>query len=199
LDKTTVTIPAGKAIDSIEVRGVFSQYSSGRKDSLIFTLKEPSLKAAPYNSTYRLYMRGPCFEGDMVLAELLGSYKNTNELFGTSAYGPYLTTISKVTQISPTKGTIVVTNIWDNGWNPITFTLDWTNPANRTATLVEQAGIGDAGTLNPAYAGQDISVRPFAGQVGTFSYCKGTIQLKMQLGVTGLGFFGQLYTVNMAR
>ena len=34
---------------------------------------------------------------------------------------------------------------------------------------------------------------------GTYSYCDGTFTLKMQLGVTGIGWFNALYTVNMAR
>jgi hypothetical protein len=199
LNKTSVVIPAGKSIDSIEVRGVYAQYTLGRKDTLIFTLTEPSVTAAPYNNTYRLFMRGPCFEGDVVLEDFLGDYKNTNEVFGNSPYGPYKTSITSVLLTSPTTGDIVVGNIWDSGWGPITFTLDWTDPLNRTVTLVQQSGIADAATLSAAYAGEDVSVRPFNGQNGTFSACKGTLQLKMQLGVTGLGFFSQLYTVNMKR
>lgn len=199
LSSTTVTIPAGEAVDTIEVRGDFAAYSAGRKDTLVLTITQPDVKAAPYNSTYTLYMRGPCFEGDVVLEEFLGDYANTNELFGTSAYGPYTTSISSVTQTSPTTGDIVVTNIWDSGWGPITFSLDWTDAANRKVTIAQQSGIADAGTLSATYAGQDVSVRAFAGQVGTFSICGQTLQLKLQLGVTGLGWFGSLYTVNMAR
>ncbi|MEP7144755.1 MAG: hypothetical protein ABI707_17865 [Ferruginibacter sp.] len=199
LSGNTVTIPAGKAIDSIEVKGVFDQYTSGRKDSLLFVLMEPSIKGAPYNDTFRLYMRGPCFEGDVTLTDLLGDYKKTNETFGTSPYGPYKTSITSAVQTSPTTGDIVVSNIFDAGWNPITFSLDWTDPLNRTVTLVRQTGIADGGTVNPAYTGEDVLVQPFTGQKGTFSACKGTLQLKMQIGITGLGVFPSLYTVSLAR
>lgn len=200
LSATTMVIPAGKAIDSLEVKGVYSQYTSGRRDVLIFTIQNNQVGISDYNDTFRLSMRGPCFEGDVDLNELLGTYNNTNELFGTAAYGPYPTSIIAVTQVpGATTGTVRITNIWDNGWNPITFTLDWTDPANRKVTLVQQTGIGDAGTINPAYTGQDILVRPFAGQVGTYSICNQTLTLKMQLGVTGLGVFPPLYTVTMAR
>ena len=92
-----------------------------------------------------------------------------------------------------------MTNIYDYGWNPAKFVLDWTNPAARTAIPLPQSGIGDAGTLNSAYAGRDISLRPLAGQPGTFSICKQTLNLTMQVGVTGLGWFGTPYFVNMAR
>ena len=195
----SLVIPAGKALDSITVSGVFAQYQAGRKDTLVFTISDGGVKPSEYNSTFTLLMRGPCFEGDVDLNDLLGTYANTNEDFG-GAYGPYTTTISAVTQApGATTGTIKVTNIFDAGWNPITFTLNWTDPANRTVTLIQQSGIGNAGTVNPTYAGQDISVRPFTGQVGTFSICGQTLTLKMQVGVTGLGFFAPLYTVTMAR
>jgi hypothetical protein len=198
----TLVIPAGKATAEITVTGILAQYNSGRKDTLMFTLSSPSVDPAKFSDTVKLLLRGPCFEGDVVLSEFIGAYANTVETFGAgSPYGPYTTTISSVNQLTPTTGTVTVTNIWDNGWSPITFTLDWTNPAARTATVVTQTAIGgsNAGDLNPAYAGQTIQVRPFAGQPGTFSACNGTLTLRMQLGVTGVGFFGSLYTVNMAR
>jgi hypothetical protein len=199
LGGNSILIPAGKALDSITVAGVFNQYTTGRKDSLIFTITDGTeTKASSYNRTFKLFMRGPCSESETVLADLRGSYSNTNEDFG-GTYGPYVTTISATTQITATTGTIVVTNIFDFGWNPITFILEWTNPLNTRVVLVEQTGIGDAGTLNPAYSGMDITVRPFLGETGTFSWCNNKITLKMQVGVTGLGFFPNLYTVVMER
>ncbi|HMP87013.1 MAG TPA: hypothetical protein PKE63_07025 [Lacibacter sp.] len=205
LNKTAIIIPAGKAIDTITVQGVFTAYQAGRKDTLIFTILEKNgIKPIESNPTFRLFMRGPCFEGDVVLNELLGAYRNTNELFGTSAYGPYTTTISSVRSLTATTGEITVTNIYDFGWNPIKFILDWTDPANRTVTLEQQAGSGNAGTINGAFAGQDISVRAIPGNNGTFSYCNQTLVLVLQPGVTGLGWFtsgGQplVYRVDMRR
>jgi len=206
LSGTTFTIPAGKAVDSIEVKGVYAQYQAGRKDTLIFTMSNDKGVASTYNAEYKLLMRGPCFEGDVDLNEFLGTYAKTNELLGTSPYGPYTTTITSVTSTGPTSGQIVVNNIWDNGWGPITFNLDWSNPSARTAIVVAQPAISgsNAGDLNSAYAGLPIAVRPFSGRPGTFSICKGTLQLNMQLGVGDgsggvLGYFGVLYQVNMAR
>jgi hypothetical protein len=205
INKTVATIKAGQATDTIIVTGILPPYAAGRKDSLTFTINDPSLKAFPTNSTYKLYMRGPCFEGDTDLAALnglKGSYANTNEVFGTGPYGPYTTTISAVTLTSPTTGTITVTNIWDNGWGPITFNLDWTNPAATTTAVVPQAAIpgSNAGDLNATYAGQTIAVRALAtNPTGTFKACTSEFVLRMQLGVTGVGFFGSLYTVTLKR
>jgi len=198
----TVTIPKGQATATFNVQANFAAYTTGRKDTLIFTIQEPSIKSASFSDTVKLALRGPCFEGGVVLSDFIGAYANTVETFATNPpYGPYRTTISSVNQLTATTGTITVNNIWDNGWGPITFTLDWTDPANRTATVVSQAAItgSDAGDISATYAGQTIAVRPFAGSPGTFSWCSGTLTLKMQLGVTGVGFFNALYTVNLAR
>lgn len=196
----SITIPAGQSIGSIDIAGILAAYSTGRKDTIVITLggKAGEVQPITTNGTFTLALRGPCFEGDVNLSAFLGTYRNTNEDFG-GPYGPYTTTVSAVRQLTATTGEITVTNIFDYGWNPIKFILDWTDPNNRTVTLVQQSGIGNAGTVSSAYAGQDISVRPLAGNPGTFSICKQTITLRMQVGVTGLGFFGTPYTVNMAR
>ena len=198
LSKSNIIIPAGKAIDSIVVRGNLAAYQSGRKDTLIFLLTQ-SGKERGYNDSFKLALRGPCFEGDVDLNLLKGDYAKTNEDFGGSPYGPYTTSITAVASTSPTTGTITVANVFDAGWGPIKFNLDWTDPNNRKVTLVQQAGIANAGTLSPSYAGRDVSVRPFAGETGTFSICNQTLVLKMQLGVTGLGFFPDLYVLDMKR
>lgn len=202
LNKTTITIPAGKATDSIEVRGNFDAYQSGRKDTLIFNITQAG-KEPGFNSTYKLALRGPCFEGDVDLNLLLGTYSKTVETIGTGApYGPYTTTISKVQQLSPTTGTITVTNIFDDGLSPVTFTLDWTNPAARRVTLVTQNAGGNAGNaFGGAYDGIPYGIRPVPGgtTVGTFSICTQTLILRMQIGIFGVGYSSSLYTVNMAR
>jgi hypothetical protein len=197
---STLTIPAGKAVDSLVVQGVYDQYTSGRKDTLVFIIENGKDGiGGSFNDTFRLALRGSCFEGDVDLNLLLGDYNKTTEVFGTQPYGPYTTSIISVNPIDATSGEITVSNIFDFGWNPITFLLDWSDPNNRTVTLVQQSGIGDAGTLDPSLGGLDISVRPYGGQVGTFSACKEKITLVMQVGVTGLGWSSDLYTVTMVR
>lgn len=200
LNTTSIVFEAGTVVDTIVLTGNYNQYVAGRKDTLNFTFTNAEDVSPSLNTSYKVFLRGPCFEGDLETGAFTGSYANTNELFGTSAYGPYTTTISAVTPLTATTGKITVTNIWDSGWGPIDFILDWTNPAARTVTPVAaSSGIGDAGTINPAYAGSQVAVRAFAGQLGTFSFCNKTIVLKMQLGVAGLGWFGSLYTVTPAK
>jgi hypothetical protein len=201
--KKSAVISAGAAVDTIIIEGILSAYTSGRKDTLnISIIETDNIKAIATNKQFTLYLAGPCFEGDVVLEELLGEYKNTNETLGTSAYGPYTTTITNVKRLSPTTGEITVANIYDFGWNPIKFILDWTDVNNRTVTLNQQSNIGPASTVfGSGQNGRDITVRnhPTAGP-GTFSYCNNTLVLKIQIGVTELGVFASaIYTVNMGR
>ena len=120
-----ILIPAGKSIANISVQGFFAPYNAtGRKDTLVFIITEPSIKSSSFSDTVKLSLRGSCFEGDIVLSELLGNYANTRETFGTSPYGPYLTKITAAVSTGVKTARITVTNIWDNGWGPIQFDLD---------------------------------------------------------------------------
>ncbi len=203
----TVTIPAGKTMDTITFTANPVSYPLNAVDTLVIALTQPSLEITAFSDTVILIISGPsaCNEATPILTDLVGSYPNTNEVFGTGPYGPYTTGISAVTVTGPTSGTIVVTNIWDNGWGPITFNLNWSNPSNPTAIVVPQMAIpgSNAGDINATYAGQTIAVRvpsaALSATPGFYSYCNKTFTLKMQLGVTGVGYFNALYTVNMAQ
>ncbi len=204
----TVVIKAGEATANIPVQAVYSAYSAGRRDTLVFTIEQPSLKPSTFLDTVKLTIRGACFEGDVNLSELIGTYANTNEAFGGSPYGPYTTTISNVSQTSPTTGRVTVTNIWDNGWAPITFDLDWTDATQRVVSLQQQDNIADGATVNPAYAGSQVTVTnpsatffpTFPANRGTFSICNQTLTLRMRVCLLPLGCFSSaMYEVNMAR
>jgi hypothetical protein len=149
-----------------------------------------------------------CNPSQVNLPDFSGIYNNTNEKLGTSPYGPYTTRVIQVTPLTATTGEITVENIWDvddpatpayDGWKPIRFRLDWTDPNNPIATLDEQTGIGDGGTLSSTYSGREIAVRAYAGQPGTFNYCDQVLVLKLQLGIVGLGWFTALYEVKLER
>src|SRR4051812_39264612 len=110
ITKKTIVIPAGKVVDSIEVKGILAPYAAGRKDTLIFSFADQGIKSGDFNNTYKLFVRGGCSETDIVLSDFIGTYANTNEVWGTSPYGPYTTTVSAVKQTSATTGEITVTN-----------------------------------------------------------------------------------------
>ncbi len=192
-----VLIPAGQTLGFLEIKAFYPPYESReRNDRLVFKI-EGSSSANPIvsNSEYTLSI-----SGDYDPEVLKGDYNNTNETLPPNApYGPYKTTISSIKRLSPTTAEIVVENIFDFGWAPITFKLDWTDPADFIVTLNEQSGIGDAGAFGSAYNGQDISVRAYPNQNGTFSFDPQKIVLVMQLGITGQGWISSPYTVTMER
>ena len=196
---TSIVIPAGKAVDSLVIQGLFSAYataSTSKVDTVRITLSGGDVPTNAYKGAYTLYLRKYC---NVVINTFGGVYNNTRELLGTSAYGPYRTTVTNITPVSATKAIISVSNIYDTGWGPIEFELDWSNKAaHRTTVIAKSTGIGDAGDLGAAYAGQQIAVRA-NNRFGTFNACDPMISLNFQLGTSGGTWFSTTYTVTMMR
>lgn len=186
LSSNTITIPAGKAIDSLEIKGIYDQYTAGRKDTLVFTISGEGVTPSTYNNTYKLLMRGPCFEGDVNLDELVGTYVNC---YDDASYGPYQMKIVSATSVSPTTANIVIHNLYDAGFNDLTFTIDWTNPNNRTLTFIAQNTGQDAGIMSNTYKGMPLWIYPIPTKPGTFSACKGTFTINYQMGIPNVGKF----------
>ncbi|RYY52740.1 MAG: hypothetical protein EOO09_20445 [Chitinophagaceae bacterium] len=195
----TLTFSANKVIDTITVVGNLPQYDpSGRVDVVTFSFSDPSVVSANLNPTFALTINA-CKESDLIPTSLNGDYTNTYEDLGGSGFGPY-TTKATLTSTGPKTARAVISGIWAPSWAGITFNLDWTDAENRIVTIVPQAsGIADATTINPAYAGREVQVRAYAGETSTFSGCDNTFTLRFQIGVVGLGWFTDLYQVDMAR
>lgn len=210
VNKTSFVIPAGQVIDTLVITGNFAQYTAARKDTLVIKIegtdKGSSVAASEYNSTFRLFMRGPCSELEVADANainaFLGAYTRTNEVYGT-AYGPYRTTVTAATRTSATTATLTITNVYDWDWGPVQVVLDWTDINNRRVTVPTQNAGGNAGnTFGATYAGQNYALRQSATQVGTFSFCNQTISFAANIGVWASPaplFSGTLYTVSMQR
>lgn len=178
LSSHTITIPAGKSLDTLTINGIYDQYLSGRKDTLVFSIQNngKDLESA-FDDTFKLALRGPCFDGDVTLSEMAGTYANS-----TDPDDPvYTVTVSNLVNTSPTTGTGTINNLWDAG-GAVTIDFDWTDPTNILASVARQP-IG----VNYA-AGQPISVRTTPGQISTFSVCKQTITLTTDLIVEN--YFG---------
>lgn len=166
----TVVIPAGKATANITVQGNYSSYTSGRKDTLIFSLGEPSIKVAPFLNSVKLVLKGPCFDGDVTLSDMSGSYANS-----TDPDDPvYAVKVSNLTTTSATTGTGSINNLWAAG-GTVTINFDWTDPTNIQVSVPRQ-------NIGADYAaGQPISVRTTPGAKSTFSVCNQTITLVTDL------------------
>jgi len=173
----TLVIPAGKATADITVQGNYSSYTSGRKDTLIFSLSEPSVKVASFLNSVKLVLRGPCFDGDVTLSDMSGNYANS-----TDPDDPvYAVKVSNLTTTSATTGTGSINNLWDAG-GTVTINFDWTDPTNIQISIPRQSiGVDYA-------AGQPISIRTTRGAKSTFSVCNQTITLVTDLIVEN--YFG---------
>ncbi len=68
----TVVIPAGKAVGSIKIHGIFSAYAAGKRDTLVFTLAQPSLPVSKFSDTVNLILQRFC---DIVPADFSGNFK----------------------------------------------------------------------------------------------------------------------------
>ncbi len=166
----SVTIPAGKTTADIEITGNYTYYESGRKDTLSFSLIEPSIKVAGFMNEAVVILRGPCFDGDVTLSEMGGDYANS-----TDADEPlYTVKLSGLEETSPTTGKGMISNLW-NGAAPVKITFDWTDPTNiKTAIAWQPMGFDYA-------AGNAFSIRTTPGKKSTFSICDQTITLRIDI------------------
>jgi hypothetical protein len=154
LPANSVTIPAGKALDSFAVKGLFSGFTGTRVDTLVLTISGGDVPVSSYNSTYKLVMRKYC---DVVSSNLTGDYTNTLDYYpaslttGSPSASKYTATISNWTAVTATTATVKILNLGlspDNGFGPfaatdpaatgLTATVDWTDPANFKLTLSSQ-------------------------------------------------------------
>ena len=177
----SITIPAGKVLDSIIVNGVLSAYSTGRKDTLVFTITEPSVKVSSYNSVYKLFLRGPCFDSDIIFSQLLGNYTRT---FENGTYGPYKTTITGLTSVSPTSATATITNIYDSGISAVAL-FDWSTVGAFRVSIAPQAT-----TIG-------YNIRSTPATTGTFTFCTPAFSMTLEL-YNGAGIYDR-WVMTMAR
>jgi hypothetical protein len=160
----TFVIPAGKAVDTLNISGLFAGYPlSSRIDTLRIKICGGDVPASAYKNQYRLVMRKYC---DVSLAALAGNYTN---VIDNGNYGPYAMTATAGTTTGTT-GTMTVTNLWDPGV-PVTTTvnLNWTNPAGFTATIADQV----------YYAAANWWI--IGTSAGTFSSCDQSFTLRYRL------------------
>ncbi|MFL9482225.1 hypothetical protein ACI6Q2_05555 [Chitinophagaceae bacterium LWZ2-11] len=195
LPSTTVTIPAGKAVDSLTVNGLFAGYPGTRRDTLTVKLTGGDIPASSYNNTYYLIMQKYC---DVLLTNLNGVYKTSNDIQAGTAYGPYSTTVTS-TSTGPTSATLTFVNFGAGGFGPfaptdqslstgIKVNIDWSNPASFTTNVPTQLFYVDS-----QYGQATIK----ANGNGTFSSCDNTFTINYTVTVSA-GSFGN-FTATIKR
>jgi hypothetical protein len=161
---TSIVIPAGKAVDTLAVQGLFAGYtSSTRRDTLDVKIAGGDVAASSYWNNFRLILRRYC---RVDLPSLSGAYTNVMD---NGNYGPYPMTVTAGAVVDST-ATITVANLWDPGV-PVTTTvrLNWTDDGNFTTTIPDQVYYGAA---NWWIVGTT---------AGTFSACDQSFTLRYRL------------------
>ena len=168
IESTTITIPAGKASDSLVLKGIYAGYPPGRVDTIYLKISGGDVPANAYATTYMVIVQGYC---DVNITDFNGDYHNARDVYnGTSAYGPYDMTFD-VQSSDATSATVILGNLYDAGVPGITTTLkmNWSNPAAFTTTVPDQV----------FYAPADLWIK--ADGDGTFSSCNGTVIVRYVL------------------
>ena len=188
ITSTSLTIAAGKAVDTIAVKGLFAGFTSTRVDTLVLTITGGDLAPSDASNVYKLVLRKAC---DVVAANLVGSFtRSTDTYSGAASKDPnYTAVISNFTPVTTTSATVIIKNLGatsDNGWGPfaatdpvistgVTATLNYADPAKLTVTIANQNYFGSGATISTITG------------TGTFSACDNTyaITCTVRYGVNG--------------
>jgi len=170
----SLIIPAGKALDTLRLKGIFAGYPPGRKDKLEIQITGGDLPSFAGKDSFVLTLQSVCA---VVLADFYGDYNNVLDNVGTTnEWGPYTATIVDGSAVSTgtTSGTIRIINLWDYYPPPptlpaTTLKLDWADPANFKVTIPDQKYITSL----------DLWIK--GTETGTFSSCDQTFELKYTL------------------
>ena len=194
----SIVIPAGKALDSLAIKGIFAGYPTGRRDTLRITITGGDVPVNAYNNVYNVVLQKYC---DVTLPGISGAYNNTRETnsSGGSPYGPYTASIKNLQQLTPTTAKGLIENLWDSGLNDLEINFDWTDPANFTVTIPQQYSGVDYDVNQP------ILVRTSPGQPNTFSSCDQSISLTVDFIVSNYPtvgtstYYSRNYKINLKR
>ncbi len=171
---TSITIPAGQTLDTLEITGLFSGYSSStRIDTLFIKITGGDIPVNSYWKGYRLIMRKYC---DVDFNSFAGDYDNTLEYTssGTVGWGPYTTTLSNIVSTGSMKATADIANLYDYGGS-VNAQFDWTNPAAFKVTIPEQ----NTGALVVSGGVTYALWMRTNGSASTFSSCENTITVRI--------------------
>lgn len=188
----SITIPKGKATSSIVIHGNFAQYPANKKDTLRFTLAQPSIDVAKFNDTLNVILQRYC---NVNASTFTGNYNNCYDIDPSGTYGPYTANVVSVTPLTATTASMVIANFSFAEVDPypisnITVTLDWTDPGNFKVTIPAQI------LSNSNFYGYGPLTVTGVG-VSTFSSCDNTFTLNYKLTVSA-GSFGN-FTTTIAR
>jgi len=176
----SITIPAGKVLDTIQMKGIFANIPAGVSHTVVAKITGGNLPAVVGRDSVVIVLRRYC---NVNLASLAGNYNTFENSIYTGVAGPYVSTVTNVVQTSPTTATGTMNNIWDYAITA-NVTFDWTDPANFKVFITPSPQ-----TTQYTSAGQTIFIGQQSGTTNTFSSCSNTITMNFRLYRTDGGVF----------
>lgn len=191
LVSNSITIPAGKVLDSLSLNGIFAGYPTGRKDTLVVTITGGDLPALIGSNIYTVVLQKYC---NVVLSDLSGVFTKSFDFQAPDLEGPYTTNIT-ATSTGPTTAMLMIKNFSDGmfghfastdaAYSPgIEVDIDFSNPSNFTTTVPTQSFYKDA-----TYGAATIK----ANGKGSFSACDQSFTINYTVTVAA-GSFGNFTT-----
>ncbi|HEX6913684.1 MAG TPA: hypothetical protein VF145_00500, partial [Chitinophagaceae bacterium] len=174
----SIVIPAGQAVANLPITGNFANIAVGA--AYVLKIKISGGDVPVFGSgrdSLMLTLRRYCPPS---LTALGGNYTDTREYTaaGAFSYGPYTTSLNNLTMVagSTTQATGTISNIYDDSWNDVNVTLDWTDPGNFKVTIPLQP-------TGKTYTGGLTHVRTStaAAAVNTFSACERSLSFGIDL------------------
>jgi hypothetical protein len=174
----SITIPAGKVLDSISVKGFFANIPAGVTHRVVVRISGGDLPALSNRDSTVLLLRRYC---NVNPAALAGNY-NTVETSTSGTVGNYVKTVTNVVQTSPTTATGRINNIWDFSISANVI-FDWTDPSNFKVSMNPLSQ-----TTQYTSAGMAVLITQHTG-TNTFSSCANTITMNFRLVRSDGGVF----------
>jgi len=174
----SMVIKAGKALDSLEITGIFAGYTSITQiDKLVITISGGDVPVSSLKSNYILTMK-KYWEAD--LNAFSGVYINQDYYGGAPDGAPYEVTITPISINGPTSY-VGITGVWGYNQPPVNVTLAWSNLETGITTVPKANWF-----VHPTYG--QATINP-AG-TGTFSTTTNTMTIKYETTVAA-GSFGK--------
>lgn len=179
-----VTIPAGKAQDTLTIQGIFAGYTTGRLDTLKIKIENESGYVAKngYSDSIMLIMKRTC---PLNADDLSGTMEVVSDGWGDYGAGDQVT----LTKINST--TISFLYLADNP-QPIIMSI---NPSTYAVTVVKQ--VYGSGYGGGSWTYGDISCQSVAGAASVADPCENTISVNLTHTVAA-GSFGS-YTIKFKK
>ena len=189
---SSITIPANTLTDTIQLKGIFSGYNPGRKDTLIFSITGGDLQGLKDYTSYRVILQEYCPSN---INDFLGDYTNTTDKNNTTST-PYTTTVDSLMPTGPASATLYIHNLGAGSFGAysnsdasiqpgIAVNFDWSDSSNLVTAIPSQNLCNDIFGYGPGTISGINS--------GSYSSCDNSITLSYTVTVSA-GTFGDFVT-----